>query len=61
MKRGGFLVYSTCTIFKEENDDNVEEFLKNNNDFEKYPSEFDGQYLPCDTHDGFFIRRLRRK
>lgn len=59
--RGGLLVYSTCTIFKEENDDNVEEFLKNNNDFEKYPSEFDGQYLPCDTHDGFFIRRLRRK
>ena len=61
VKSGGFLVYSTCTIFKEENDDNVEEFLKNNNDFEKYPSEFDGQYLPCDTHDGFFIRRLRRK
>lgn len=61
VKRGGLLVYSTCTIFKEENDDNVEEFLKNNNDFEKYPSEFDGQYLPCDTHDGFFIRRLRRK
>lgn len=61
VKRGGLLVYSTCTIFKEENDDNVEEFLQNNNDFEKYPSEFDGQYLPCDTHDGFFIRRLRRK
>ena len=61
VKRGGLLVYSTCTIFKEENDDNVEEFLKNNKDFEKYPSEFDGQYLPCDTHDGFFIRRLRRK
>lgn len=61
VKSGGLLVYSTCTIFKEENDDNVEEFLKNNNDFEKYPSEFDGQYLPCDTHDGFFIRRLRRK
>lgn len=61
VKRGGLLVYSTCTIFKEENDDNVEEFLKNNNDFENYPSEFDGQYLPCDTHDGFFIRRLRRK
>lgn len=61
VKRGGLLVYSTCTIFKEENDDNIEEFLKNNNDFEKYPSEFDGQYLPCDTHDGFFIRRLRRK
>lgn len=60
VKRGGLLVYSTCTIFKEENDDNVEEFLKNNKDFEKYPSEFDGQYLPCDTHDGFFIRRLRR-
>ena len=61
VKKGGLLVYSTCTIFKEENDGVVENFLKNNDEFENYPSKYDGQYLPCDVHDGFYIRRLRRK
>lgn len=34
LKDDGSLVYSTCTIFKEENIDNVDRFLKNNPEFE---------------------------
>ena len=32
--KGGFLVYSTCSIFEEENDIVTEEFLKKNEDFD---------------------------
>jgi 16S rRNA (cytosine967-C5)-methyltransferase len=34
VKPGGVLVYSTCTIIREENDQVVEEFLARNSDFE---------------------------
>ena len=33
LKKGGILVYSTCTIFHEENEDVVEAFLKNHPEF----------------------------
>lgn len=61
VKKGGVLVYSTCTIFKEENDKTTDEFLKKHSEFVRYPSEYDGQYLPCEEHDGFYIGRLKRK
>lgn len=34
LKKGGKLVYSTCSILKEENENIIEEFLKKNKDFE---------------------------
>lgn len=34
VKKGGVLVYSTCTMTKEENDEVVEEFLKQRDDFD---------------------------
>lgn len=34
LKKGGKLVYSTCSILKEENENIIEEFLKNNKKFE---------------------------
>ena len=34
LKEGGILIYSTCTIFKQENTDVVDRFLKNHKDYE---------------------------
>lgn len=71
VRRGGTLVYSTCTIRKEENEEVVAAFLAENNDYELFPCDFLGDIaadvgmltlLPHlhDT-DGFFICRMRRK
>ena len=72
VKPGGVLVYSTCTIVKEENDAVVEAFLAENPAFVLEPT---GDFLPQmkrqeklvqlypqrDGTDGFFIARMRRK
>ncbi len=74
LKVGGAMVYSTCTLFKEENENVVHDFLEKNVDFvlehisglEKIDS---GKYLdnkgmiqilPHDEYDGFFIAKIRR-
>jgi 16S rRNA (cytosine967-C5)-methyltransferase len=60
LKQGGLLVYSTCSLNKNENENICDRFLKENGNFEKY-----GDYrtlLPhIDKTDGFFIAVLRRK
>jgi 16S rRNA (cytosine967-C5)-methyltransferase len=40
VKPGGRLIYATCSIFKEENEMQVAEFLKNVNDYDKDVSHF---------------------
>ena len=64
LKPGGVIVYSTCTLFNDENIKVFDRFLKENNDFE--PLSFDnGDYaktfLPDGKKDGFFFARARRK
>ena len=65
VKKGGTLVYSTCTIRPEENRNVTEKFLANHSDFEKYPvdlPEFQGKNeLTLLSPEGFYICRMRRR
>ena len=64
LKDGGVLVYSTCTLFREENSDNAEFARELGLVPEKMPIPFenDGTYriLPRGEWDGFFIARFRK-
>lgn len=69
VKRGGVLVYSTCTILPEENEENVRRFLASHPDFSLSPFRAGALWCPegmitllPHTHptDGFFIARLVR-
>ena len=70
LKKNGTLVYSTCSMLKEENDAIIEKFIKDEN-FEivdiEIPKEFSKittnnmvQFLPSQKHDGFFITMLKK-
>jgi len=56
VKKGGTLMYSTCTLRKAENDDMVDYLIEN------YPFELvmKETLFPEKNHDGFFIARLKR-
>ena len=72
VKKGGVLLYSTCTLLRRENEEVVHAFLKENDDFSLeplllppvFPENTDGMLTlvpgEYDT-DGFFIAKLRRK
>lgn len=58
VKAGGVLVYSTCTILREENSDIITDFLSSHTEFEKVSEEF---YLAHKTGgSGFYICKLRK-
>jgi len=72
VKPGGVLMYSTCTLVRQENEGVVEAFLRDMPEFsaqpltlpENFPGNTTGMFTlvpgQYDT-DGFFICRLRRK
>lgn len=59
LKKGGTLVYSTCTVSKNENEYNVEKFLKRNNNFllKRQKQLFIGD----NGGDGFYIAEMIKK
>ncbi|MFS0643542.1 16S rRNA (cytosine(967)-C(5))-methyltransferase RsmB [Siminovitchia sp. 179-K 8D1 HS] len=73
VKKGGVLVYSTCTVDREENVDSAEKFLEDHPDFEPYPLKLprpisalaNGYYvqiMPQDFgSDGFFISSFKKR
>ena len=74
LKNNGEIIYSTCTILKEENEKIIEKFLEKNSNFKlekieienkmmKNYTNSDGkiQLYPNENNDGFFICKLVRK
>jgi 16S rRNA C967 or C1407 C5-methylase (RsmB/RsmF family) len=74
LKDEGELVYSTCTILKEENTENIKKFLKKYPEFETaeiyIPENVKGTYDEVggftidyneDILDGFYIAKIRKK
>ncbi len=58
LKTGGEIVYSTCTIEREENEGVTSAFIENNSCFEKvYEKTF---YPHIDDTDGFYICKMKR-
>lgn len=60
---GGKLLYVTCSIFAEENEQQIQSFLSRQPDAARLalPDELgSGQLLPDENHDGFFYALLQR-
>jgi 16S rRNA (cytosine967-C5)-methyltransferase len=64
LARGGKLLYATCSVFTEENELQVKNFLRCHADARLVPistiEAIDGQLLPNSHHDGFFYALLHK-
>lgn len=60
LKKGGSLVYSTCSILKEENEDIISNFLSKQTDFEIAENDIINIFQD-EEKDGFFICKLHKK
>ncbi len=75
IKKGGEIIYSTCSILKEENEEIVTDVLKKSNleivpiNIEKFGdipflyTEIEGTIIICpnDLYEGFFVAKLKKK
>ena len=58
VKKGGFYTYSTCTINKEENEEQIASFIENRDDIQIV---YERTILPFEyDSDGFYICKLRK-
>ena len=68
LARGGKLLYATCSVFHEENREQVAQFLERHDDATRLslpaadndPQLPAGQLLPDERHDGFFYALLQK-
>ncbi len=59
VKKGGKLVYATCSVFPSENEQQVHEFLKTHGD--EFELEKEQTIYPQEGYDGFYMALLKRK
>ncbi len=71
LSKGGKLLYATCSVFAEENQQQIDRFLQLNADAIQLPLALTedrtenmtiqhGQLVPTNTHDGFFYALLQK-
>ncbi|UOE40356.1 methyltransferase domain-containing protein [Chryseobacterium suipulveris] len=57
LKKGGKMIYATCSILPSENNKQVEVFLKNNPEFQLVK---DQKIMPSEGFDGFYMALIER-
>jgi 16S rRNA (cytosine967-C5)-methyltransferase len=64
LAQDGKLLYATCSVFKQENEQLIAAFLEQQIDARRLPvtlpDQSQGQLLPDDQHDGFFYALLQK-